>query len=152
MPQDLTDDRSTLFQVMAWCRQAPSHYLSQCWPRSLPPYSVTRPNWVNAQCWCIWLPEDGCYDLLLWLCSLMLRISTCWCGQESPVMVVTVNYSHQSGVLSEPLTWSLLSEQHPCCLSTHWQIHCTLAISHGHLSSNDSQCSRKSFMVHQTFV
>ena len=28
-------------------RQAPSHYLSQCWPRSLSPYDVTRPQWVN---------------------------------------------------------------------------------------------------------
>ena len=31
IPQDLTDDKSTLVQVMAWCRQAASHYLSQCW-------------------------------------------------------------------------------------------------------------------------
>ena len=38
MPQDLSDDKSTLVQVMAWCRQATSHYLSQCWPRSLTPY------------------------------------------------------------------------------------------------------------------
>ena len=44
---DLNDDRSTLVQVMAWCRQATSHFLSQCWPRSLPPYDVTRPQWVN---------------------------------------------------------------------------------------------------------
>ena len=35
MQQHLTDDESTLVQVMAWCRQATSHYLSQCWPRSL---------------------------------------------------------------------------------------------------------------------
>ena len=47
MPQDLTDDKSTLVQVMAWCCQATSHYLSQCWPRSLLPYGVTRPQWVN---------------------------------------------------------------------------------------------------------
>ena len=32
---DFTDDQKTLVQVMAWCRQATSHYLSQCWPRSL---------------------------------------------------------------------------------------------------------------------
>ena len=25
---------TTLVQVMAWCCQAPSHYLNQCWPRS----------------------------------------------------------------------------------------------------------------------
>ena len=47
MPQDLTDDKSKLVQVMAWCRQARSHYLSQCWPRSISPYGITRPQWVN---------------------------------------------------------------------------------------------------------
>ena len=32
---------------MAWCCQATSHYLNQCWPRSMSPYGVTRPQWVN---------------------------------------------------------------------------------------------------------
>ena len=45
--QDFTYDKSTLVQVMAWCRQATSHYLSQCCPRSLSPYGVTRPKWVK---------------------------------------------------------------------------------------------------------
>ena len=35
MSLNLTDDKSTLVQVMAWCQQATSHYLSQCWPRSI---------------------------------------------------------------------------------------------------------------------
>ena len=48
MPQHLTDHYSTLVQGMAWCRQATSHYLSQCWPRSLSPYDVTRPQWVKS--------------------------------------------------------------------------------------------------------
>ena len=39
--------KSTLVQVMAWCHQATSHNLSQCWPRSMSPYGVTRPQWVN---------------------------------------------------------------------------------------------------------
>ena len=47
MPLDLTDDKSILVQVMAWCHQATSHYLSQCWLRSLSPYGVTRPQWVK---------------------------------------------------------------------------------------------------------
>ena len=47
MPEDLTDDKSTLVQVMAWCRQATRHNLSQCWPRSMSPNGVTRPQWVN---------------------------------------------------------------------------------------------------------
>ena len=47
MSLDSSDDQSTLVQVMAWWRQATSHYLSQCWPRSLSPYGVTRPQWVK---------------------------------------------------------------------------------------------------------
>ena len=39
MSQDLTD-KSTLVQVMAWCCQATSHYLSQCWFSSLSPCSL----------------------------------------------------------------------------------------------------------------
>ena len=44
MPHDLTDDKSTLVQVMAWCRQATSHCLGQCWPRSLSPYRFRGHN------------------------------------------------------------------------------------------------------------
>ena len=47
MSLDFTDDQSTLVQVMAWCRQATSHYLSQCWPRYLSPYGAPRPQWVK---------------------------------------------------------------------------------------------------------
>ena len=50
MSLDFTDDQSILVQVIAWCRQATSHYLSQCWPRSLSPYGDTRPQWVNPVC------------------------------------------------------------------------------------------------------
>ena len=46
MSLGFTDDQSTLVEVMAWCRQATGHYLSQCWPRSQSPYGVTRPYWV----------------------------------------------------------------------------------------------------------
>ena len=54
MSVDLTDDKSTFVQVMAWCHQAASHYLSQCWPRSLSPYGVTRPQWFNNSPYVHW--------------------------------------------------------------------------------------------------
>ena len=57
MPLDFADDQSTLVQVMAWCCQATSHYLSQCWPRSMSPYGVTRPHWVNS----LRLQQNGCH-------------------------------------------------------------------------------------------
>ena len=38
----------SLAQVMAWCRQAASHYHSQCWPRFMTPrYGITRAHWGN---------------------------------------------------------------------------------------------------------
>ena len=66
MPQNITDDKSTLVQVKAWCRQAASHYLSQCWPRSMSQYDDRRPQWVKflwqwlgkfGQTWSITLVE-----------------------------------------------------------------------------------------------
>ena len=48
MWQNPTDDKSTLLQAMAWCHQAPSHYLSQCWPRSVSPYGITRLQRLNS--------------------------------------------------------------------------------------------------------
>ena len=61
---DLTDDKSTLVQVMAWCHQATSHYLSQCWLRSMSPYGITRLNkliqasfryCIYCECFCVWV-------------------------------------------------------------------------------------------------
>ena len=49
MSLDHIYDKSTLVQVMAWCRQATCHYLSQCWPRSMSPNGITRPQWVNQR-------------------------------------------------------------------------------------------------------
>ena len=48
IPLDLAEGKSTLVQVMAWCRQATSHYMTQCLPRSMWPCGVTRPQWVNC--------------------------------------------------------------------------------------------------------
>ena len=48
MPWDLAGDKSTLVHVTAWCRQETSHYLSQCWPSSMSPHGVTRPQRVKV--------------------------------------------------------------------------------------------------------
>ena len=75
---DLTEDKSTLVHVMVWCRQATSHYLSQCWPRSLPPYGVTRPQWVNIAI------------------EKVLRVfppGRLWSGSENPIKLPEVNLS-----------------------------------------------------------
>ena len=45
--QHHTGHQSTMVQAMAWCRQAKCHYMSQCLLRSLAPYGVTRPQWID---------------------------------------------------------------------------------------------------------
>ena len=44
-----------MVQVMAWCHQAPSHYLNQSWPNLFMKYPVTRPQWVKT-----FRPEQNC--------------------------------------------------------------------------------------------
>ena len=46
MPQNLSDEMSTLVQKMVWWRQITSHYLSLI-PRSMTSYGVTMPQWVK---------------------------------------------------------------------------------------------------------
>ena len=47
--QGLDQVVSALVQVMAWCLQATSHCLNQCWPSSVIPFDVTRGQWVNLK-------------------------------------------------------------------------------------------------------
>ena len=44
---DCWNVKKIFFPVMAWCRLATSHYLSQCWPWSMSPCDITSPQWVN---------------------------------------------------------------------------------------------------------
>ena len=72
MPLDLTDDKSPLVQVMVWCCQATSHYLSQCWPKSMSPNVVTRPQWVNTangyqHCMCHFIEWFNYVDCIAWI-------------------------------------------------------------------------------------
>ena len=68
---------------MAWCRQATSYYLNQCWPRSQTPYGITRPQWVNSL-WpsdAIWWNRSGSTLVQVMACCLMspsLYLNQCW--------------------------------------------------------------------------
>ena len=83
---DLADDKSKLVQVMAWCRQATSHYLSQCWPRSLSPYGVTGPQWVKRLISCNKSQDSAWFLLLQFLLNVKLPllpvIAQCPLGTE----------------------------------------------------------------------
>ena len=102
VPWVLTDDELTLVQVMACCHQATSHYLSQCWLRSLSPNGITRPQWVKKNHHRVWH----------WLCCTLYwfqeafipnnnRVSLDTCYQIS---IVTINHS-AAGFHQEKNLW-----------------------------------------------
>ena len=45
MPEDLFDGKLLLVQIMAWCHQETSHYMNQCWERSLTVPELKCPQW-----------------------------------------------------------------------------------------------------------
>ena len=49
---------SALIEAIIWCCQATSHYLNQCWPKSITPYGMTWPLWVNS----LWPNINIIYD------------------------------------------------------------------------------------------
>ena len=57
---NLTNDKSTSAQVMAWCHQVTSHCLNQCWPSSISPYGITRPQCVNQHIPQHHIPQHQC--------------------------------------------------------------------------------------------
>ena len=83
LPMVLIYVKSALVQVMAWCRQATSHYHSQCWTRSLSPNSVSKPQWIKARQ--MWLCSS--YDSLT-LLRQMIEIQS----QSRAYLSVAVSY------------------------------------------------------------
>ena len=54
---------------MAWCRQATSHYPSQCWPIIMWPYGVTRPTWSKRA---PTIKLDECYTTICYIRMMSL--------------------------------------------------------------------------------
>ena len=90
MPMDFTDGKSTLVQVKAWCHQATSHYLSQCWPRCLSPYGIIRPQWVHSLWPC---------DAISWHYRSRLTLAQVLPDGTKPLPEPMLT-NHQSGLLA----------------------------------------------------
>ena len=125
MSMDLTDDKSTLVQIMVWCHQATSHYLSHCWPRSMTPCGVTRPQWVNT----LRLIQNGRQfpdDILKWIflnVGILIRIAFKFVPgspiNNIPALVQIMAWCRSGNKpLSEPMMVSLL--MHICVMLPEW--------------------------------
>ena len=67
----VTFEKSTLVQEMAWCRQATSHYLSQCCSRSISPCGIGRGYYVLPSP--KWRSLESRLDTFLWISSKQKR-------------------------------------------------------------------------------
>ena len=86
---------------MAWCRQATSHYLNHCWPRSLSPYGATRPQWVN-----ILRNATGhliCFGILLIRFTNLSLYCTCMVCS-----IVCIHYSVAKWAATEIICYSIV--------------------------------------------
>ena len=56
-------------QVMAWCHQATSHYLNQCYQRTMMACGVTRLQWVNS----LWVTNETRLSIYIVHCKIKLK-------------------------------------------------------------------------------
>ena len=90
---------------MAWCCQAASHYLSQCWPRSILIYGVTRPQWVKfdsdnvlepVHCQIIFWNKTGLLSIRL----SGIKLNEVWIGilnfslKKIPLKILSLKWRH----------------------------------------------------------
>ena len=86
LTEDNINDKSMLIQVTVWRSQATGHYRGQCWPRSMLPYSITRPQWVKYHVWWWNLlsqkhhqPWYWLYEMRMLSSSLRVKLNNLWC-------------------------------------------------------------------------
>ena len=108
---------STLARVTAWCLTALSHYMSQCWTRSLSPYGTTRPQWDNKVSFLFYIAS---YSFIVprspqpvnWQTSTDLFISLFFHSSLSPCLFCSVpRVVPWSSLLGNTLTNSLIATQ-----------------------------------------
>ena len=106
---DLTDDKSTLVQVMAWCCQATSHYLSQCWPISMMPYCITRAQWVKCEKHCLFSCKESY--------RIIIKFQSCFTRHKNDLIIL--HYSKLSLLLLfcfDEYQYLASGHQQPSCL------------------------------------
>ena len=138
MPKHITDHKSTLVRVMAWCRQATSYYLSQCWPRPqwVNPFDaesrIFPNNYINNMATDILAPSVAMPSMVkYWLplpCLSWGRISTAW----------EISFFRNDSQFTYTFMFSKIN-------STWWGLICIYCIMS--LNKNDSVCLRPKELI-----
>ena len=97
MSLDLTN--ITLVQVMAWCHQAASHYLNQCWPRYVSSHGINRPQWVNSS------PPSAEF-MSHWIWSALVQIMACCLECAKPLSEPMLTYCQSGNIFQWNFIWN----------------------------------------------
>ena len=108
---------SQYYQVMAWCHQATSHYLSQHWPRCMSPYGITRiqsVKWPLGPSDAIWRQRSGSPLAQVMACCLTAPshyLNQCW------LIISKVEWHSSKGKFTRDTSainhWNYLENQVP---------------------------------------
>ena len=112
---------------MAWCREATSHYLSQCWPRSLMPYGVTRPQWVN-QFKMGASPGGHCLTTVLVLVKSQTRLKNRYPWMKSNVPNLQMNWCDFTKWESTSIVVPVMATRASCPFLDNIALHSNLAL------------------------
>ena len=150
---DLTDNKSALVQVMARCRQATSHNLSQCWPRFMMPYGVTRQQWVNS-----WRQQGSCTSVtqiyVIWYCpnqELMGRYKSSLVLQNAPSSIMPWPLCHEMMLKWRGVCWWLSFTEEVWYQLTPYRS-CLMPLNICCSTSHDDVITWKWFMHYWPFV
>ena len=116
----LSDDKSTVFKVMAWCCKAISYYESKCWPRSMSPCGVTGLQLVK------WI-----YSHAMGLVNMTARSKTnignqLFCSlhfesfEKKSQKKKTPTYFSESNKLMGMMMWIWMVSKHHLLISRHF--------------------------------
>ena len=87
------------------CGEATSHYLNQCWPRSMSPYGMTRSQWVKLY----YYPESFVYHAS--------NARNWWIVDTATGIILWMRPANERGcyiVMSSLIGW-VHTQNDPCC-------------------------------------
>ena len=156
VPKDLTDNKTALVHIMAWCHQATNHCLNKCSPCSSTAYAATRPHWVNT-----WRPRqngryvaDDIFKCILlnenvWIPNIISLKFVAKGPINNILSLVQIMAWRRPGdkPLSEPMMLSSLT--HICVTRPQW-VKCVVLYTHCIVYCATRQMSRKKANFHKS--
>ena len=126
---------------MAWCRQATSHYMGQCWPSSVSLPDMSMPQWVIKICACLKCASEITRTILI-----TIIVEEYYHRLRRYINYVNLNLNLNPGISAKKfMTWKRFPHYFPHMresIGHHW-IPLTRASTHTHTDRQDRLTDRQ---------